>query len=156
VPLLTGARRPPLSFNISFRHGPQQQTRPSGVLQVNDGTDRQTLWTPDSLTDPALHTMQAVLTRLQCSKLFSKTTSILANEARSTRHESANKELRCSESNSCRLSLKTFNCSLSEENSSLRSCNECLQHTTNTKTNIISLPYSPSRSHTHPYLITVF
>jgi len=42
APLLLGVRRPPLSIDISCRHSAQQQTRRSGVLRANCGTDGQT------------------------------------------------------------------------------------------------------------------
>jgi len=42
APLLLGARRPPLSIDISYRHGAQQQTRRTSLLRSNDGTDRRT------------------------------------------------------------------------------------------------------------------
>jgi len=40
APLLLGARRPPLSIDISCPHGAQQQTRRLPLLLLNDGTDR--------------------------------------------------------------------------------------------------------------------
>jgi len=44
APLLLGARRPPLSIDISCPHGAQQQTRRTPMLMSSDGrrTDRQT------------------------------------------------------------------------------------------------------------------
>ena len=38
APLLLGARRPPLSIDISCSHGAQQQTRRTPLLRSNDGT----------------------------------------------------------------------------------------------------------------------
>jgi len=64
---------------------------------------------------------------------------ILANKIHSTRHKSTNREFKCSELNCCRLSLKIFNCSLKDEISPLRSCNECLQHITNRNTDKITV-----------------
>ena len=61
---------------------------------------------------------------------FTKTISILANKTYSTRQESMNRELRCSELNSCRPSLKMFNCSLTDETSPVRACSERLPHIT--------------------------
>jgi len=40
APLLLGARRMPLSINISPQHGARQQTRRTPLLQSNDGTYR--------------------------------------------------------------------------------------------------------------------
>jgi len=57
-PLLLGARRPPLSFDISCPHGAQQQTRRTPRLRSNDGKkDGRTL---DRFIDPASHTMRQV------------------------------------------------------------------------------------------------
>jgi len=42
APLLLGARRPPLSIDISCPHGAQQQTLRTLLLLSSDGTDRQT------------------------------------------------------------------------------------------------------------------
>jgi len=39
APLLLGARRPPLSIDIPYPHGAQQQTRRTPLLRSNDGTD---------------------------------------------------------------------------------------------------------------------
>jgi len=42
APLLLGARRLPLSIDVSRPPGPQQQTRCTPQLRSIDGTDRQT------------------------------------------------------------------------------------------------------------------
>jgi len=47
-------------INISYRLGPQQQTRHSGVWQLYAKTHRDK-WMPDCYIDPAPHIMQAVL-----------------------------------------------------------------------------------------------
>jgi len=51
-----GRRRPPLSIDVSYPHGAQQQTRRTPLLRSNDRTDRQT----DRFIDSAAHTMRAV------------------------------------------------------------------------------------------------
>jgi len=63
APLLLGARRPPLSIDISCQHGAQQQTRRTPMLMSIDGrrTGRQTDGQTDGRTidrsiDPAPHT----------------------------------------------------------------------------------------------------
>jgi len=59
APLLLGARRPPLSIDISCPHGAQQQTRRTPRLMSSDGrrTDGQTDGrTIDRSIDPAPHT----------------------------------------------------------------------------------------------------
>jgi len=59
--LLQGARRPPLSIDISCPHGAQQQTRRTPRLRSNDETDGRTDGrTLDRFIDPAPHTMRAV------------------------------------------------------------------------------------------------
>jgi len=60
APLLLGARRPPLSIDISCLHGVQQQTRRTPLLLSNDGTQTDG-WTPDRFIDSASHTMRSVL-----------------------------------------------------------------------------------------------
>jgi len=63
APLLLGARRPPLSIDISCPHGAQQQTRRTPMLMSSDGrrtdgqTDRRAI---DRSIDPAPHTMRPV------------------------------------------------------------------------------------------------
>jgi len=42
APLLLVARLLPLSIDISYRHGAQQQTRRTSLQLSNDGTDRRT------------------------------------------------------------------------------------------------------------------
>jgi len=42
VPLLLGARRPPLPIDISCPHSVQQQTRRTPLLLSNDETERRT------------------------------------------------------------------------------------------------------------------
>jgi len=57
-----GARRPPLSIDISCPHGAQQQTCRTPLLR-SDGTDGRTdRQTPDRCTDRAPHTVLAMPT----------------------------------------------------------------------------------------------
>jgi len=56
APLLLGARRLPLSIDISRLHGAQQQTRCTPRLRSIDGTDGRTDGrTLDRFVDPAAH-----------------------------------------------------------------------------------------------------
>jgi len=56
-----GARRSPLSIDISCPDGAQQQTRLTPPPRSNGGTDGQTdRWTPGRYVDPATYTMRAV------------------------------------------------------------------------------------------------
>jgi len=72
TPLLLGARRPPLSIDISCPHGAQQQTRRTPRLRSNDGTDRQTEYgrTLDRFIDPAPRTVRAVSTNVTVENEF--------------------------------------------------------------------------------------
>ena len=67
APLLLGARRPPLSIDISCPHGAQQQTRRTLLLRSNNGTDGRTDGrTPDRYIDPAQHTVVSANNALHC------------------------------------------------------------------------------------------
>jgi len=62
APLLLGARRPPLSIDLSCLRGAQQQTRRTLLQRSIDETDRQTdgQRTADRCIDPVPHAMRAV------------------------------------------------------------------------------------------------
>jgi len=68
APLLLGARRLPLSIDVSRPHGVQQQTRCTPRLRSIDGTDRQTdgRWT---VSYTLLRTVRAGWQRRQCALL---------------------------------------------------------------------------------------
>jgi len=55
--IAAGRPAPPLSIDISYPHGAQQQTRRTPLLRSNDRIDPRT---PDRYMDLAAHTMWAV------------------------------------------------------------------------------------------------
>jgi len=62
--LLLGARRPPLSIDISHTRDARQQIRRTPLLLSVDGTDRQTDGrTPDRYIDPAPHATRTLSLR---------------------------------------------------------------------------------------------